>query len=166
MNENLVALFRHNTWANLRLIEFCKALPEAQRDSDATVEGVRGPIGSTLLHIVLAQEGYLAGMGRGQPPASPDFPGWDALLERARASSEAFEKAAAELSGEEVFERRRGDRDWQISGRHFLIQAINHGTEHRSQVATVLTQLGVEPPALDGWAYSDVAGLVSSKPVR
>ena len=35
----------------------------------------------------------------------------------------------------------------------FLLQAVNHGTEHRSQVATILTQLGVEPPEMDGWAY-------------
>jgi uncharacterized damage-inducible protein DinB len=35
----------------------------------------------------------------------------------------------------------------------YLLQAVNHGTEHRSQVATVLTQLGVEPPGMDGWAY-------------
>jgi uncharacterized damage-inducible protein DinB len=35
----------------------------------------------------------------------------------------------------------------------FLLQAVNHGTEHRSQVATVLTQLGVEPPGMDGWTY-------------
>jgi uncharacterized damage-inducible protein DinB len=35
----------------------------------------------------------------------------------------------------------------------FLLQAINHGTEHRSQIATTLTQLGVEPPEMDGWGY-------------
>jgi uncharacterized damage-inducible protein DinB len=35
----------------------------------------------------------------------------------------------------------------------FLLQAVNHGTEHRSQVATILTQLGVEPPEMDGWTY-------------
>ena len=35
----------------------------------------------------------------------------------------------------------------------FLLQAVNHGTEHRSQVATIMTQLGVEPPEMDGWTY-------------
>lgn len=34
-----------------------------------------------------------------------------------------------------------------------LLQAINHGTEHRSQIATILTQLGVEAPEMDGWTY-------------
>jgi len=36
-----------------------------------------------------------------------------------------------------------------------LLQAINHGTEHRSQAATILTQLGIEPPPMDGWNFGD-----------
>jgi len=34
-----------------------------------------------------------------------------------------------------------------------LTQAINHATKHRAQVMTILTQQGVEPPDLSGWAY-------------
>jgi hypothetical protein len=34
-----------------------------------------------------------------------------------------------------------------------LIQAIKHATDHRSQVATVLSQQDVTLPELDGWAY-------------
>ncbi len=34
-----------------------------------------------------------------------------------------------------------------------LLQAINHGTEHRSQVATILSQLGVQAPEMDGWTF-------------
>ena len=45
----------------------------------------------------------------------------------------------------------------------FLIQAINHGTEHRSQIATILTQIGVEPPEMDGWTYFETSGQL--KPV-
>jgi uncharacterized damage-inducible protein DinB len=40
----------------------------------------------------------------------------------------------------------------------FLLQAINHATEHRSQVATILTQLGLTPPEMDGWAYFLASG--------
>src|SRR5688572_15344369 len=36
-----------------------------------------------------------------------------------------------------------------------LVQAINHATEHRAQVVTILTQQGVEPPDLSGWAYTE-----------
>ena len=34
-----------------------------------------------------------------------------------------------------------------------LVQAINHATEHRAQAQAILTQLGIEPPAIDGWAH-------------
>jgi len=40
----------------------------------------------------------------------------------------------------------------------FLLQAINHATEHRSQVASILTQLGIEPPNMDGWTYFGDSG--------
>lgn len=31
--------------------------------------------------------------------------------------------------------------------------ALHHGTDHRSQICTVLTTLGVEPPEIDVWDY-------------
>jgi uncharacterized damage-inducible protein DinB len=36
-----------------------------------------------------------------------------------------------------------------------LTQAINHATEHRAQIMAILTQLGIQPPDLDGWSYFD-----------
>ncbi|MDZ7728426.1 MAG: DinB family protein [Dehalococcoidia bacterium] len=40
-----------------------------------------------------------------------------------------------------------------------LLQAINHGTEHRGQVAASLTVAGVEPPEIDMWSGMH-AGLI------
>jgi uncharacterized damage-inducible protein DinB len=37
----------------------------------------------------------------------------------------------------------------------FLVQAINHATDHRTQIKTALTQAGIEPPELDGWNWDD-----------
>ena len=34
-----------------------------------------------------------------------------------------------------------------------LAQTINHGTEHRTNITTVLLTRGVEAPELDVWAY-------------
>jgi uncharacterized damage-inducible protein DinB len=39
-----------------------------------------------------------------------------------------------------------------------LAQATHHGTDHRSQVCTALTTLGIEPPEIDVWAYGDATG--------
>jgi uncharacterized damage-inducible protein DinB len=36
-----------------------------------------------------------------------------------------------------------------------LTQVINHATEHRAQIMVIMTQIGVQPPELDGWTYFD-----------
>jgi len=36
-----------------------------------------------------------------------------------------------------------------------LTQVFNHATEHRAQIMTILTQLGIQPPDLDSWTYFD-----------
>jgi len=38
-----------------------------------------------------------------------------------------------------------------------MVQAINHATEHREQIKSMLSALGVTPPRLDGGAYGRVA---------
>jgi len=40
----------------------------------------------------------------------------------------------------------------------FLLHAIEHGVEHRTQVTMTMASLGLETPDLDGWAYADAAG--------
>jgi uncharacterized damage-inducible protein DinB len=41
-----------------------------------------------------------------------------------------------------------------------LAQAVHHGTDHRSHICTVLTTLGVEPPAIDVWDFGAQNGRV------
>jgi uncharacterized damage-inducible protein DinB len=45
-----------------------------------------------------------------------------------------------------------------------LAQVLHHGTDHRSQVCTALTQLGIEPPEIDLWAYGVDVGRVTEVP--
>ena len=35
-----------------------------------------------------------------------------------------------------------------------LAQVVHHGTDHRSQICTALTNLGIEPPAIDVWDFA------------
>ena len=36
-----------------------------------------------------------------------------------------------------------------------MVQIINHATEHREQIKSMLTALGVTPPSIDGWDYGE-----------
>jgi uncharacterized damage-inducible protein DinB len=39
-----------------------------------------------------------------------------------------------------------------------MVQEITHAAEHRTHVAVILTQLGLEPPDMSTWAYMEATG--------
>ena len=47
-----------------------------------------------------------------------------------------------------------------------LAQVVHHGSDHRSQICTALTELGHEPPEFDVWAYGETVGLVREDQVE
>jgi uncharacterized damage-inducible protein DinB len=57
MNDALLELYRHKTWATLKLIELCQSLDDEYLD--ATIPGTYGTVRETLRHLVNAEEGYL-----------------------------------------------------------------------------------------------------------
>ena len=42
---------------------------------------------------------------------------------------------------------------------HRLQITLSQFIEHRGQICTTLTQIGVPPPDLDGWGYAEAAGI-------
>jgi uncharacterized damage-inducible protein DinB len=152
----VVEFFRHNTMMNERLLEACRQLtPEQLR---ATAPGTYGSIGATLVHIANGQMGYASRLlCLERPEALPEepFPGFESIAARLAHGNARLEEAAAQPDIARQVQVRGDDPPgtWSMPVSLFLLQAINHGTEHRSQVATILTQLGVKPPEMDGWAY-------------
>lgn len=155
----VVDLFRHNTWANLRLLDACEGLSEEQLD--ATVSGTYGSIRDTLLHIIRGEMRYVERVTGRWPdePLKPDeFPGFDVLKRVAGWCGD--ELLAIALTArvtdlvQEVSETEKVS--YKLTG--LLTQVINHGNDHRSQVATMLAQQGINPPELDGWAYMEAMG--------
>jgi uncharacterized damage-inducible protein DinB len=167
MTSILEELFKHNLWANLRLLDACDKLSDAQLDTGAP--GTYGRIRDTLVHLVGAEELYLALLTGKQPerPLRPGdgFPGIAELRERARRSGEGLVALAAHgdhtmvLRGTWPGGGQQG-QSYAMSVAVPMVQAINHATEHRAHVITILSQLGVSWPELDGWAYSEDAGLI------
>ena len=157
----ITEFLRHNTMMNDRLVAVCRSLTPEQLS--ATAAGTYGTVGATLVHIANAQEGYAARLLEVERPerlAEDPFPGFDALAERFAHGNERLEEAATRPASDRQITVTGDDPpgSWWMPVTLFLLQAVNHGTEHRSQVATVLTQLGVEPPEMDGWAYFFAGG--------
>lgn len=159
----LVDLFRHNSWATIRLIEFAKTLTPEQRAW--TVPGTFGPIDQTLVHIVGGDRWYLLLLTGERPQDPPQRAGGpidlDRLLEQARTVAERYERyAAGSIDPDEVRTtettsssgEKQVDRDTVGT---ILAQVMHHGNEHRSQIGTALSAHGVEHPDYAGWAWGN-----------
>ena len=158
MNEILTDLFRHNRWANLRLVDACGALTDAQLDQSTA--GAYGSIQETLTHLVGAEGRYVWGLGEGSDRAhrvreDGDWPGFATLRDQADWSGTFLIDYAAGVSGDPVHTNEWHGRAERFPASLFLAQAVNHATDHRSQIATMLTMLGVEPPSMDGWTWDE-----------
>jgi uncharacterized damage-inducible protein DinB len=157
MTTTLSAIFRHNRWANERLLEACRDLTDEQRAT--AVEGTYGELGYTLVHIVRAESWYLKLLTGWEPPVRWEIPGpWpgiDVLLERSRFSGDRLVEIADRLDPKASLDTGR----FIVPTSIVLVQAVNHATEHRSQAATILTQLGIEPPPVDGWNFGGFGDL-------
>ena len=156
MNGSLLKdAFGHHVWATTTLIDTCLDLDPGQLET--VVPGTFGSILETLRHTVGADRSYLWVLTGGALPevdeSSMDLP---ALREVMAANGPAW---AAYLAGDldpEGFVVRHRD-DGTESGAPLTIrlaQVIHHGTDHRSQVCTALTSLGIEPPAIDAWDFA------------
>jgi uncharacterized damage-inducible protein DinB len=89
-----------------------------------------------------------------------DLPTLRAHMERQAAAWP--ELLAQELDPGAIFVRHRDDGSESRAPLGIrLAQVLHHGTDHRSQICTALTTLGIQPPEIDVWDYAGQAGLLS-----
>jgi uncharacterized damage-inducible protein DinB len=147
--------FGHHAWATLRIIDACRALDAGQLDT--AVPGTYGSILDTVRHLVGADRSYLFALTGGAirriDEDAMDLAELDAAMgEDGRAWTALL---AEDLDPERIVVRRREDgSETHASVGIRLAQALHHGTDHRSQVCTALTSLGIEPPAIDVWDFA------------
>lgn len=154
--ETVQTLFRHNLWANDIIFKMCSKLSDEQLDSQ--IIGTYGTIRDTLEHIARAERSYLHRLRTGQRyPSQGDAPKPTVfeLLEMVQKSGEGLIEIAPKIQPEDTL-----DLDWDgemvpVPSVLILIQSINHATEHREQIKIMLTQIGVQPPEVDGWTFFD-----------
>jgi uncharacterized damage-inducible protein DinB len=153
MASILVELFVHNRWANLRVAEACAGLTDAQLD--ATVPGTAGTIRHTLMHIAGAEQRYILRLSERQPTYGEreGWPGAEQLERTLDESGRLLIDLAERADPDGVLRGEYQGQPYTMSAALLYVQAINHATEHRSHIATILTQQGVEPPDVSGWAW-------------
>jgi uncharacterized damage-inducible protein DinB len=157
--------FGHHVWATIELIDVCLALEPEQLDT--AVPGTYGSILDTFRHIVGADASYLF-VTSGERTPTIDEDTMD--LGQLRAVMERHAAEWARVVDEEpdpatVLVRRREDGSQTHAPIGIrLAQVVHHGTDHRSQICTALTTLGIEPPAIDVWDFGLTDGRVVETP--
>jgi uncharacterized damage-inducible protein DinB len=147
MNEVLIELVRHKTWATLRLIEVCQGLDEDVLG--LTTPGTYGTIRDTLQHLVAADESYL-GTVTGERPAQPLSADPVPLKDLARLTLQLGLRWEAVAEDPEAATREITTGDgWRTPASVPIAQAIHHAECHRGHVMSVLGAHGVETPGLD-----------------
>ncbi len=157
MAENILEkLFEHNNWANFRIIEACSALSDEQLDAEPK-SVTKGSIRRTLLHLVSSQRGYLSLLTLPVETRLQAAPAITDLKESARISGEGLLALVRDESSTFPKARLQTTDGFFVEPWVVLVQVINHATEHREQISSMLSSLGVTPPNLDGWAYGEAA---------
>jgi len=161
----LEAAFAHHVWATLRLLDVCRELGPEQLET--AVQGTYGSILDTMRHLVAADSSYLfvTTRGRTQPIDEEDMD-LAALATEMEGHGDAWSSLLAERPDpDEVLERHRDDGSETHAPMGIrLAQALHHGSDHRSQICTALTTLGVEPPSIDVWDFGEHDGRVIEIP--
>ena len=153
-------MLRYNRWANLTLLEACRGLTGAQLD--AVTPGVSGSVRELLLHIVGGEQTFvLRTQGRqheGEPNRGSQWIGIDDLITIATRAGNELIAIAEELDEGSTVDLAWQGKAFRFPQQFFLVHAVAHGAEHRTEVKIALAQQGVPTPDLDGWQYADAMG--------
>lgn len=154
--DTLETIFRHNLWANLRLFEECHKLTDAQLDSK--IIGVFGSIRETLFHIMRAEEAYFSRISTGERFHAPEDDAQMTISEmiaNIRITGDGLIAWAPKVKEFDILQLNWDGTIRDVPKTIILNQVINHATEHRSQVMSIMTQIGIEPPDVSSWTYFD-----------
>lgn len=148
----------HHVWATETLINACAELAPEQLATPAP--GTYGSILGTLRHMMGSDCFYLTFFSAAPPRMAEDAQlGLDELRAVIADNGRDWMKLLAPGLDAEADVAERGDGwTFHAPAGFRLAQVIHHGTDHRSQICTALTRLGVEPPEIDLWAYGEATG--------
>ena len=140
--------FEHHVWATLRLIDTCLGLSPEQLET--AVPGTYGSILDTMRHLVDGDSTYLVWLTGDHAYAIGDDMDLRELRVAIERDGEAWTTFLAQDPDPEQIVKDVDEDGWErdapVGIRH--AQALHHGTDHRSQICTALTTLGVQPPSI------------------
>ncbi len=154
--DDIQFLFNYNQWANARVLGAAAKITEEQYVAPGRFPhgGLRGTLVHTLFAEWVWRQRWLGTAPDYRYRLKPeDFPTVATL--HARWTEE--EKARMEFISAVSDEKLKTEFDYTSTegGRHrrvlweTMVHLVNHGTQHRSEVAAMLTELGQSPGDID-----------------
>lgn len=157
--EVLATLVDYSFWARDQLLAVINTLPDEQlRQADE--KGVYGSILHTLAHMAISEWMWVErckGKSPTRLPKPEDFNSLQELLDWWQVVHEMTIDYLNTLDDPDLDRqvtytgpdgKTRTRRIW-----HMLLQVVNHQTEHRAQIGTMLGQMGIEVPQTDLVVY-------------
>jgi uncharacterized damage-inducible protein DinB len=163
--SDILLMFDYNYWANELLLAKCEALT-AEQFTDTPHPHSYGTIQRTLIHILDSEWGWRVTLQQQQ-----NYPELDehkittlAALREQWTQDKAIMVDWLRLFTDEDLERsvRYPIEDGKIRERvlwHCLYHVVNHGMQHRSEVAAMLTTVGLSPGDIDFTHFLNERGL-------
>lgn len=147
-------LYDYNYWANQRILHAAEGVGGAQ--FAATVFPHHNSLRGTLVHTLAAEWIWLSRWQGISPSAllrEEDFPTLESIRNRWCQEEQNVRTFVAALGGDDL---KRAVHYTNIRGKamafplwQLMAHVVNHGTQHRSEAAAMLTELGHSPGDMD-----------------
>jgi uncharacterized damage-inducible protein DinB len=143
--DDIRYLFDYDRWATERVLDALDGIPpEVWERSD--VVGERG-LGAILVHQLGATQRWRNGIqqtGESPEPEEEPLPAIDELRARWATEWAAYDAWLPNISQGLLDYVHEGVAIWRM-----LAHVVNHGTQHRSEAAALLTEIGHSPGEID-----------------
>ena len=163
LTETMRTMYGYNRWATERVLE---ASTRVTPEQFLTAGGAgQGSVRDTLVHILASQQGWLAWWEGSvsvsvsveeifrRPLLPADYPDVAAVRSAGEAleqRTQAFVAWLSDADAARVYAHTRPDgKEWRLPLWLRLLHVVNHGTQHRSEAASMLTGFGQSPGDLD-----------------
>ena len=152
--QDIQTIYDYNYWANKKILDSSAKVNQEQFEAAATFPygGLRG----TLLHILDTEWGWRAlfqNIDFATDLKETEFTTLATLETRWREEETAMRAYLTSLSDEDMESHLYYTTDTGVERDrilwHCLLHVVNHGTQHRSEAAALLTNYGQSPGDLD-----------------
>jgi uncharacterized damage-inducible protein DinB len=152
--QDILLIYEYNYWGNKKIFDASANVSQEQLMTPASFP--YGGLHGTLLHIVDAEWGWRAlfqSIESASDLTVDEYPTLTLLNARRQEEETGMRAYLAGLSDEDLESHLRYTTDTGIKRDrilwHCLLHVANHGTQHRSEAAALLTDYGQSPGDLD-----------------